>query len=256
MKAPQIGRSRCSPVSGLRSFATPSTPVSSGANSSTTYGVRKSMFSVLLRPLEHDLRGAELVAAVHDRHARGELGEEERLLHRGVAAADDHGRLVLVERGVAGRAVGHAAAAELLLAGHAELLVLGAHREDDRAGLVLLVVDPHRVRLALGARLDLGDVVGDEARAEALRLVAELLHHLRPHDPLGVAGVVLDVGRLLEQPAPEEALDDERVQVRAGGVERRGVARRTASDDDDLLDVRHVLGLLPGQSCLTSVCIV
>ena len=157
-------------------------------------------------------------------------------------------RLVLVERGVAGRAVGHAAAAELLLAGHAELLVLGAHREDDRAGLVLLVVDPHRVRLAVGARLDLGDVVGDEARAEALRLVAELLHHLRPHDPLGVAGVVLDVGRLLEQPAPEEALDHERVQVRAGGVERRGVARRTASDDDDLLDVRHVLGLLPGQS--------
>ena len=108
----------------------------------------------------------------------------------------------------------------------------------------------------LGAELDLRDVVGDEARAEALGLVAELLHHLRAHDPLGVAGVVLDVRGLLEQPAPQEALDDERVQVRARGVERRRVARRAASDDDDLLDVRHVMGLLPGQSCLTSVCIV
>ena len=113
---------------------------------------------------------------------RGELGEEDRLLHRGVAAADDDRRAVLVERGVAGRAVGHAAAAELLLAGHAELLVLGAHREDDRARLVGLVVDPDGVRLAVGARLELGHVVGDEARAEALRLVAELLHHLRAHD--------------------------------------------------------------------------
>ena len=85
---------------------------------------------------------------------RGELGEEDRLLHRGVAAADDDRRAVLEERGVAGRAVGHAAAAELLLAGHAELLVLGAHREDHGAGLVGLVVDPDGVRLAVGAGLD------------------------------------------------------------------------------------------------------
>ena len=63
---------------------------------------------------------------------------------------------VLEERGVAGGAVGDAAAAELLLAGHAELLVLGAHREDHRAGLVLLVADADLVDAAgLVGELDL-----------------------------------------------------------------------------------------------------
>ncbi len=76
-------------------------------------------------------------------------------------------------------------------------------------------------------------------RAEALRLVAELLHHLRAHDPLRVAGVVLDVGGLLEQAAPQEALDDERVQVGPCRVQRRRVTGRPAADDDHVLDVCH-----------------
>ena len=81
-----------------------------------------------------------------------------------------------------------------------------------------LVADPDRVQAALlGRRLDARRVVGEEARAEALGLVAHRLHQLRAHDPLGEAGVVLDVGRLLEQAAPEEALDDER---RAGSRAR------------------------------------
>jgi hypothetical protein len=115
--------------------------------------------------------------------------------------------------------------------------VLGPHREDDGARLVLLVLDPDGVRLAFGAGLELRDVVGDEARAEALRLVAELLHHLRPHDPLGVAGVVLDVGGLLEQAAPHEAFDHQRVEVGPGRVQRRRVSRRSTADDDHVLDV-------------------
>ncbi len=50
-------------------------------------------------------------------------------------------------------------------------------------------------------------LLGDQARPEALGLVAELLHHLRPHHAVGEAGVVLDVGRLLQQSAPCESLD-------------------------------------------------
>src|SRR5829696_10342812 len=67
------------------------------------------------RAVEHDRRGAELVAAVHDRHLRGELGKEDRLLHRGVAAADDDRLVLLEEGGVAGGAVAHAAAGEEIL---------------------------------------------------------------------------------------------------------------------------------------------
>jgi hypothetical protein len=146
------------------------------------------------------------------------------------------------ERGVAGRAVGDAAAVgQLVLARHAEFLVLGAHGQHERAGAVGLVADPDGVRVALGgARLDARGVVGDEARAEALGLVAHRLHELRAHDPVAEAGVVLDVRGLLEQATPQEALDHERGEVRPRGVQRGGVSRRPASDDDDLLDVCHV----------------
>jgi hypothetical protein len=89
----------------------------------------------------------------------------------------------------------------------------------------------------LRGQLDARGVVRDVARAEALGLLAEVLHHLRAHHAQRVAGVVLHVGRLLEQAAPREALDDERIEVRARRVQRRGVARGTAADNDHVLDV-------------------
>ena len=80
-------------------------------------------------------------------------------------------------------------------------------------------------------------VVGDEPGAEALGLSAEVLHQLRAHDPLGEARVVLDVGRVLKLAAPLEALDHERLQVGARGVERSRVAGGTAAEDDHVLDL-------------------
>ena len=127
-------------------------------------------------------------------------------------------------------------AAELDLAGDAEPLGLGAHREDHGLGAVGVLADRDGVDAAVG-ELDLGRVVGDEAGAEALGLGAELVHHLRPHDALRVAGVVLDVGGVLELAAPLEALDDERLELGAGGVERGGVAGGAAADDDQVLDL-------------------
>ena len=84
-----------------------------------------------------------------------------------------------------------------------------AGRDDHRLGAVLVVADPDAER-ALG-EVDLRDVVGDELGAEALGLAAEVLHHLRAHDPVGVAGVVLDVARDHQLAAPLEALDHERL---------------------------------------------
>jgi hypothetical protein len=209
----------------------------------------------LARAVEHDRRRPELVAPVHDRDLVRELREEDRLLHRRVAAADDHRLGVLEERGVAGGAVGHAAAAELLLARDPQLAVLGAHGEHHRMRPVGVVADVHGVRLAVLARLDRRRVLGQEARAEALGLVAELLHHHRAHDPLGVARVVLDLGRLLQQPAPQVALDHERAQVGARGVQRRRVAGGPAAHDDHLLDVSHVGCCLRLSSSVTLLCI-
>src|SRR6185437_14827294 len=158
-----------------------------------------------------------------------------RLLHRRVAAADDHDVLRPEEGGVADGAVADAAALECDLALEAQLARGRARRDDHRAGAVLLVADVHAQRL-LG-EIDPGDVVGHELRAETLRLGAHRLHELRAEDAVAEAGIVLDVGGDHQLAAVGEALEDERLQVRARGVERRRVAGRTAADDDDLANV-------------------
>ena len=74
--------------------------------------------------VEHDRRCAELVAPVDDRDLARELGEEDRLLHRGVAAADDSHRDVAPEGGVAHGAVGHAFPLKALLGGSPSCLAV------------------------------------------------------------------------------------------------------------------------------------
>ena len=209
--------------------------------------VRREDAQVLGRPrgVDHDLRRAELVAAVHEHDLGGEAREERRLLHRRVAAADDDHALVAEERGVADGAVADAAALQRALAGQAELARRGAGRDDDRAGAVLLLADVDLVR-RLG-EVDVGDVVGDELRAEALGLRAHLAHQLRAEDAVAEAGVVVDVGGDHELAAGLEALDAERLQVRAGGVQGRRVAGGAAADDDDVAQVAHGFLLRSGR---------
>ena len=180
--------------------------------------------------VEHDLRRAELVAPVDQRDPRAEARQEQRLLHRGVAAADDDDRHVAEERAVAGRAGGDAAPLEALLGLEPEPARGRAGGDDHGLGEVLVVPDPDPER-TLG-EIDLRDVVGDVLGAEALRLVAELLHHRRPHHAVRVPRVVLDVARDHQLPAPPEALDHERAQIGARAVQRCGVPRGAAADDD------------------------
>ena len=74
----------------------------------------------------------------------GEPGEEGRLLHRGVAAADHHDVLVAEEEAVTGGTGRHAVAEQLLLAGHAERPPRRTGRQDDGAGPVRRLADPDR----------------------------------------------------------------------------------------------------------------
>src|SRR5918994_1491268 len=116
-------------------------------------------------------------------------------------------------------------------------------RDDHRASLVLVVADPD-AEGTLG-EVDLGHVVGDELRPELLGLPAELHHHLRAEDPLGVSGVVLDVARDHELAAPLEALDHEGLQVGTGGIERRRVPGGPAADDDQVTDFHLQYSTVP-----------
>ncbi len=120
---------------------------------------------------------------------------------------------------------------------------------------MLLVAEENPVHTTVVAELDPIDVVGDEAGAEALGLGAKLVHHLRPHDPLRVAGVVLDVGRVLQLAAPLEALEDKGLEVGSRGVERGRIAGRPAADDDHVLD-SVLLAHICRQKSNTLLCIV
>src|SRR3954447_12294619 len=76
---------------------------------------------VVERPLLHDPGGPQRLAAVDDVDLAGEPGEEGRLLHRRVPAADDRDRLLAEEEPVTGGAPGDAVAGQPVLALHTEL---------------------------------------------------------------------------------------------------------------------------------------
>src|SRR4029079_17706700 len=69
-------------------------------------------FRILEQTVLQDFFGAEGVAAVYDRDAGGEIGQEQRSLARGVAAADNDDPPVAIEKAVAGGAGGYAVAFE------------------------------------------------------------------------------------------------------------------------------------------------
>ena len=215
------------------------------------------IFVVGQRAGGHDLAGPERVAPVHDRHRLGEAGEEGRLLHRRVAAADHDDVLVAEEEAVTGGTRRHAVAEQLLLAGHAQRAPGGTGGEDDGAGEVLGLADVHRLE-ALGARLG-------GRRSSSTRVTSSVMnsapkrsaclridvHQLGAHDAVGEAREVLHLGGGHQRATGLHALDHERLEVGPGRVERRGVAGRPRADDDQVSDLVHCrlpLSVIPGRT--------
>src|SRR4029077_7599855 len=78
------------------------------------------------------------------------------------------------------------------------------------------------------------------------RLLLHLLHQPRPLDHVGIARIIFDIGRDRKLPARRDALDEDRVEHGARGIDRRRVAGRTGADDHELgangvLGTRHQL---------------
>ena len=171
-------------------------------------------------------------------HLGAEGGEEGGLLHRGVAAADHGDVVVLKEEAIAGRAGGHTAARELLLARDAQVARGGTRGQDDSAGTVLLAVDVHLLFLA--AKVDALDELGAQVRAELLGLLAHIRHQIRAHDALGEAREVLNLGGVHQLAAKLVTLKHQGLKLGARRVQGGGVAGRPGADDDHV--VQHVRG--------------
>src|SRR6266404_3138337 len=177
---------------------------------------------------------------MHDRHAGSEIGEEQRLLDRGIAAADHQHVLAAIEEAVASGAGGNAVALEFLLGRQLQPTRLGAGRDDEAVCEVMvagLALEPER---PLG-KIDLAHMIADELGPDVLGLLLHLLHQPGPLDDVCEAGVVLDIGRDGELAAGLDALDQDRLQHGAGGIDRGRIARRPGPDDEELgaLDLSH-----------------
>ncbi len=185
---------------------------------------------MLEQPVLQDALGAQFVAAVDERDPGREIGQEQRLLDRGIAAADHHHLLPAVEEPVAGRAGRDAEALEALLGRQTEPFRLGARGEHDGVGSV------GRAALALGAERALAEieprnVVGDDLGAGGAGVRLHPHHQVGALD-LGVAGPVLDLGGDGELAPGLDALDQDRLEHGARAVDRRGVAGWPRADDE------------------------
>ncbi len=205
---------------------------------------------MLQSSLLHDLGGSQLIAAVDDVHAAGELGHVQGLLHGAVATTDDGHRFVAVpgEGPIAGRAGGHAQAlgAEVLLALEPQPVGRRSGGDDHCVGPISGVCVSDQYEGTCG-QIDPDHVLRADPDVEAQGLIAEGLHHHLPVDPLREAGVVLHLGGVhqlstRDHPAGcrDRPFQHQRFQVGPGGVDGRRPASRPRSDDGDFLHVIRV----------------
>ena len=196
--------------------------------------------------LGDDLAAGQVRVAGHDRHLLGELGEEDALFARRVAAADDQHFLVAVEGAVAGGAEVHAGADEVVLAGDLQPPVGGAQSPAARHSCRT----PSRPRCFTQryslVHRDPGDLLRlQDLDAEALSLEAEAVGELGAGDAFGEAGKVVQALGDPHLPTDAAALDDQRLDPFARGVEGGGQPGRPAADDDQVVEAVLGRGLQP-----------
>src|SRR5699024_7158436 len=141
-----------------------------------------SLFDVFFEAFDPVVLGTELLAAVDEVDFRGELRQEGRLLHRGVAAADDEHLLAAEEGPITGRTRRDAVTHEFVLAGDPERTRARAAGDDDGVGRVAFAARERELVRPFGIVDGFDDTVLD-LRAEALRLLFHLVDELRSADP-------------------------------------------------------------------------
>jgi hypothetical protein len=189
--------------------------------------------------VHQDGLGAELVPAMYQGYRRGDVGEVNGFLDRGVAAADDCHGLLPVEEAVAGGAGGHALAFERFLRGQAKVLRRRTRRDDQRvAGVRRLVARQDEGVVGEG---DGVDVVEDDLGAEALGVAEHPVHERRSLEALHIARPVVDVGGGRELPPLLYAGDQNGREIRPCGVDGGRIARRARPEYEHaaMLGIRH-----------------
>jgi hypothetical protein len=122
MKQPLSAARWCAPSRALQAHAGHAAASPSTSSSVCTGAARSCRRDLVHQLVDQDRLGAELVAPVDQVHLAGDVRQVQRLLDRGVAAADHADRPAAVEEAVAGGAAADAAAHEGLLDGRPRYL--------------------------------------------------------------------------------------------------------------------------------------
>ena len=167
----------------------------------------------------------------------------------GVAAADHH-QLVgaLVERPVAGRAEVDPAPIRSSSPSASVRRYDGAGRDERRSRVIVVTGRRLDIELAVGGHAH----VGGDARhrhglqhldAVALGLLHEAIGELGAADPLREPGIVVEPLRDARLSAEPLRVDDQRLEVLPGRVDRRSSDRWALRHDNQVVDVLHRLPL-------------
>ena len=230
-------RASCRVVASVLTFLTrmPVTPVLSPSTSSSTW----SHWIVALPSRRPSPELVRRIFSARNLSRRWitvtwlrDVGEVERFLDRGVAAADDRHVLALVEEAVAGGAAGHALAHERLLGRQAEVHRRGAGGDDQRvAGVGARIADQRDRASRRASRCGCGRRSISVSKRSACFWKRSISSG--PWTPIGVGRPVVDVGGGHELAALGEAGDEHGFQVGAGGVDGGGVAGGAGAEDEE-----------------------
>ncbi len=163
---------------------------------------------------------------------RCEAGQVERLFECRVTAADNGDLAIPEEEAVAGRAGRHATPAKTSLAFEVQPQRRSPRRDDDRFRAVFDAAGPDAERPT--REVDVIDVDVDDLRAEPLGLVAHGCHEVRALDSLGKTGIVFDVTGQHQLATGRGTGKDDRLEVGAGGIDRRREPGRARTNDHQL----------------------
>jgi hypothetical protein len=192
------------------------------ANIAGAVGLRQQL-------VDEDRLGAELVAAMDDGDRARDIRQIERFFDGGVASADDHDVLALVEEAVAGRARRHALAHERFFRREAKIACRGSRCDDQRVARVFGVVTDQTKRLL--AELRRMDVIEDQFGIEALGMLLKARHQVRSLDTVRVGRPVVDIRRRHQLSALRKTGDEHRLQVGARRIHSSGVTGRARTQN-------------------------
>src|SRR5690606_5149560 len=89
----------------------------------------------------------------------------------------------------------------------------------------------HHNLMDITREIHLSNVAKAHIRAEALRLFPEVLHHLWPQHPIGIAREIFHIGGLRKLSARHDSSVQDRPQISASRINSSSVSGRPGADD-------------------------